>query len=353
MIRTVRGPGLFLAQFIGDEAPFNTLDGLAGHAAALGFTALQIPAFNPAILDLDLAASSDAYCDHLRGTLARHGLTLAEVASQRFGHLLAVHPAYDLIADRFAPPAVRGNPAARQAWAADRLLTGARACARLGARVNVTFSGALLWPYFYPYPPFAEGLVADGFAELARRWRPILDAHDAAGIDLAFEPHPGEDLHDGATFERLLEATGEHPRLTLLYDPSHLFLQHMDYLGFIDLYAARIRAFHVKDAEFNRSARSGTYGGYQDWLQRAGRFRSPGDGQIDFAGIFSRLTTHGYDGWACLEWECCLKNREDGAREGAEFIRRHIIRVTEAAFDANMRGTPDSATNQRLLGLAR
>lgn len=353
MIRTIKGPGLFLAQFIGDAPPFDSLDGLAGYAASCGFTAVQLPTFDARLIDLDLAASSDAYCDDLRGTLARHGITLSELASQRFGHLLAVHPAYDPIADRFAPPGLRGNPAARQSWAADRLLAGARASARLGTRVHVSFSGALLWPYFYPYPPFADGLVDDGFAELARRWRPILDAHDAVGIDLAIELHPGEDLHDGATFERLLEAVGNHPRLNLLYDPSHLHLQHMDYLGFIDRYHARIRAFHVKDAEFVRSDRTGTYGGYQDWLHRAGRFRSPGDGQIDFSGIFSRLTGHGFDGWASLEWECCLKNREDGAREGAAFIRDHIIRVTERAFDANMRGTPDIATNQRLLGLSR
>jgi sugar phosphate isomerase/epimerase len=353
MIRTIRGPGLFLAQFLGDAPPFDSLDGLAAFAASLGFTAVQIPTFDPRILDLDRAAVSDAYCDEIRGILARHGVVIAELASQRFGHLLAVHPAYDPIADRFAPPSLRGNPAARQEWAAGRLHVAARASARLGTTVHATFSGALLWPYFYPYPPFAEGLIADGFAELARRWRPILDAFDQAGVDLAFELHPGEDVHDGATFERLLEAVGNHKRMNILYDPSHLLLQHMDYAGFIDRYHARIRAFHVKDAEFIRSDRTGTYGGYQDWLDRAGRFRSPGDGQIDFATIFSRLTRHGYDGWACLEWECCLKNRLDGARDGAEFIRRHIIRVTDTAFDAGMRGTSDPATNSRLLGVTR
>jgi sugar phosphate isomerase/epimerase len=353
LIRTIRGPGLFLAQFIGPEPPFDSLDGLAAFASGLGFKGLQIPTFDPGILDIALAAESDAYCDEIRGLLAHHGVQIAELASQRFGHLLAVHLAYDDIADRFAPPALRGRPAARRQWAGEQLRLAARAAARLGVAVNVTFSGSLLWPYFYPYPPFPKGLIEDGFAELARRWRPILDAFDEAGVDLAFELHPGEDLHDGATFERLLEAVGGHPRMAILYDPSHLFLQHMDYLGFIDRYHDRIRAFHVKDAEYLRNDRSGVYGGYQDWLDRAGRFRSPGDGQIDFGGIFSRLTRHGYDGWACLEWECCLKNRLDGAREGAAFIARHIIHVTEQAFDAPMRGMHDAAANARLLGLGR
>ena len=107
----------------------------------------------------------------------------------------------------------------------------------------------------------------------------------------------------------------------------------MDYLAYIDIYHARIKAFHVKDAEFRRNGRNGVYGGYQPWQQRAGRFRSPGDGQIDFKGVFSKLTEYDFAGWAVLEWECCLKDSETGAREGSEFIRRHIIPVAGRAFD--------------------
>ena len=350
-MRTIRGPGLFIAQFVGTEPEFTTLDGIARWAAGLGFKALQVPISFPHIFDVEQAAASAAYCDDFRAALDKHGLAISELASQRQGHLVASHPAYARITEGFAPAALRGDPAGRQAWATSQLSAAATASRRLGLDRHATFSGAFLWPYFYPFPPTPPELIAAGFQELAARWRPILDYFDSQGVDLCFEIHPGEDLHDGATFERFLDLVGNHPRCNILYDPSHLLLQHMDTAGFIDLYHDRIKAFHVKDAEFNRSARTGVYGGYQDWTQRAGRFRSPGDGQVDFGAIFSKLTGYGYDGWATLEWECCFKNRRDGAQEGAEFIRRHIIKVTDQPFDATMRPPWESGAAAESLGL--
>jgi len=267
------------------------------------------------------------------------------------GQLVAVHPAYDDLFDGFAPEAVRGNPAARRDWAVQQLLLAARASRNLGLQAHATFSGALLWHTVYPWPQRPQGLVETGFAELAARWRPILDAFDAAGVDLCYEIHPGEDLHDGVTFERFLAAVDNHPRCHILYDPSHFVLQQLDYLRFIDIYHERIGMFHVKDAEFNPDGRSGVYGGYQSWVDRAGRFRSLGDGQVDFGGIFSRLARYGYEGWAVLEWECCLKHPEDGAREGVDFINRHIIRTTDKAFDDFAGGVGDEGVNRRILGI--
>ena len=125
----------------------------------------------------------------------------------------------------------------------------------------------------------------------------------------------------------------------------------MNYLDFIDIYRDRIKMFHVKDAELNPSGRSGVYGGYSDWLDRPGRFRSLGDGSVDFKAIFSKLAAYDFDGWAVLEWECCLKNQEDGAKEGASFIKDHIIKVTNKAFD-DFAASPASADlNRVILGL--
>lgn len=350
-MRTIKGPGIFLAQFAGDAAPFNSLAGIADWAAGLGYKGVQIPTWDARLFDLARAAESKAYCDEIAGMLAEKGLAITELSTHLQGQLVAVHPAYDAQFDAFAAPEVRGNPAARQAWAVKQLGLAARASRNLGLAAHATFSGALAWPYLYPWPQRPAGLVEDAFTELARRWRPILDTFEDHGVDLAYEIHPGEDLHDGVTFERFLDAVGGHSRATILYDPSHFLLQQLDYLAFLDIYHTRIRCFHVKDAEFRPNGRSGVYGGYQSWVDRPGRFRSLGDGQVDFAQIFSKMAQYDFAGWAVLEWECALKHPEQGAAEGAPFIDRHIIRVTEHAFDDFAAGGSDRALNARLMGI--
>lgn len=350
-MKTIKGPAIFLAQFAGDEAPFNRLDTIAAWAAGLGYTGVQIPSWDTRLIDLKQAAESQDYCDELKGILADNGVELTELSTHLQGQLVAVHPVYDEVFDGFAAPEVRGNPSARQAWAVEQLHLAAKASRNLGLTDHATFSGSLAWPFLYPWPQRPAGLIETAFDELARRWRPILDAFDEAGVNLCYEIHPGEDLHDGITFEMFLERVDYHPRCHILYDPSHLILQQLDYLGFLDVYRERIKMFHVKDAEFNPSPKQGIYSGYQSWTERAGRFRSLGDGQIDFKRIFSWMAAHDYDGWAVLEWECCLKHPEVGAREGAAFIRDHIIEVTERAFDDFADAGSDQAANRRILGL--
>ena len=351
MAGMVKGPAIFLAQFAGDAAPFNSFAAMCGWAASLGYKGVQIPAWDGRLIDLAKAADSQAYCDELKGIAASHGLAITELATHLQGQLVAVNPAYDEAFDGFAPPEVHGKPAERQKWAVQQMLYAAKASGRLGLKAHATFSGALAWPFVYPWPQRAPGLIETAFAELARRWRPILDAFDEAGCDVCYEIHPGEDLFDGATFERFLAATGGHKRCNILYDPSHFVLQQLDYLDYIDIYHDKIKMFHVKDAEFNPTGRQGVYSGYAPWVERAGRFRSLGDGQVDFGAIFSKLAQYGFSSWAVLEWECCLKHPEDGAREGAEFIKSHIIRVTEKAFDDFAGGAIDEAQIRRTLGL--
>jgi len=352
-MKTLLGPGIFLAQFIGDDAPFDTLPHLASWAAAQGFRGVQLPTLNEPVFDLRRAAESQTYCDEITGMLATHGLVITELSTHLQGQLIATHPAYDRLFDGFAPEAVRGNPHARAAWANEQLLLAAQASRRLGLSTHVTFSGALAWPFLYPWPQRPAGLVDAAFAELGSRWRPLLDAFDDAGVDVCFELHPGEDLFDGVTFERFLATVNDHQRANILYDPSHMLLQQLDYAAFIDIYHERIRAFHVKDAEFRPSGRQGVYGGYENWVDRAGRFRSLGDGQIDFSVIFSKMAQYDFPGWAVLEWECALKHPEAGAREGAAFIERHIIPVAERAFD-DFAAVPTSAEDIRaLLGTSK
>lgn len=351
-MKMIKGPAIFLAQFAADAAPFNSLDAMCGWAASLGYKGIQIPSWDGRLFDLNKASESQTYADEVKGIAARHGLAITELSTHLQGQLVAVHPAYDAAFDGFAAPEVRGNPKARTEWAVDQVKRAILASRRLGLTAQATFSGALAWPYVYPWPQRPAGLIETAFDELARRWRPILDHADEHGVDLAYEIHPGEDLHDGVSYEMFLERVNNHPRANLLYDPSHFVLQQLDYLDYIDIYHQRIKAFHVKDAEFNPTGRQGVYGGFQSWVDRAGRFRSLGDGQVDFGAIFSKLTQYDYDSWAVLEWECALKHPEQGAAEGADFIRNHIIRVTEKAFDDFAGSGTDAAANRKMLGIS-
>ena len=350
-MKKIKGPAIFLAQFAGDEEPFNSLDSIAKWASGLGYKGVQIPSWDGRLFDLAKASNSKSYCEDIKGTLSKHNLELTELSTHLQGQLVAVHPVYDIAFDGFAAEEVRGNPKARQEWAVDQMMKAAKASQNLGLTAHATFSGALAWPFVYPWPQRPSGLVEDAFEELAKRWKPILDQFDNAGVDVCYEIHPGEDLHDGITYEMFLERVGNHPRCCMLYDPSHYVLQHLNYLDNIDIYHEKIKMFHVKDAELNPTGRQGVYSGFQPWLQRAGRFRSLGDGQVDFKSIFSKLSGYGFDGWAVLEWECCIKSPEQGAREGSKFIQDHIIEVTEKAFDDFADSGVDKETNKILLGI--
>ena len=350
-LKNVKGPAIFLAQFMGDQPPFNSLESICRWAADLGYLGIQIPSWDGRLIDLPTAASSKTYCDELKGTVSSYGLEITELSTHLQGQLVAVNPAYDELFDAFAPDEVKGKPSARTDWAVQTVKQAAHASKNLGLKAHATFSGALIWQTVYPWPQRPKGLVEAAFKELARRWLPILHEFDECGIDLCYEIHPGEDLHDGISFERFLASTGNHKRCNILYDPSHFVLQHLDYLEYIDNYHQYIKMFHVKDAELNPSGRSGVYGGYADWVDRAGRFRSLGDGQVDFKAIFSKLAQYGYEGWAVLEWECCIKDSGQGAKEGAPFIREHMIKVTERAFDDFAGGGADEAFNNRVMGI--
>ena len=350
-MKTIQGPAIFLAQYMGDTAPFDDIVAAAEWSAGLGFEAIQVPTWETRGFDLAQAAESQSYCDDFRARLAAVGSAPCELSTHLQGQLVAVHPAYDQMFDGFAPEAVRGNPKARQEWATEQVIQSIRASAKLGLSATVTFPGALAWPYFYPWPQRPAGLVEEAFAELARRWKPILDVAADEGIDVCYEVHPGEDLHDGASFERFQDEVDHHERSCILFDPSHFVLQGMDEVAFLHTYHERIKMFHVKDAELRADGRTGVYGGYLPWAERAGRFRTPGHGDVDWGEIFTALARYDFPGWAVLEWEDPYQDNCQGAEQGAEFIREQILKVSEQSFDDFAASGADREANRRILGI--
>ncbi len=350
-MKTIKGPAIFFAQFMDDHHPFNSLDGLCQWASDLGYKGVQIPTTDTRLIDLEKAADSQDYCDELKGKINGYGLEITELSTHIQGQLVAVHPAHDIMFDVFAPENLKGNYKGRTQWAVEQMKCAAKASNRLGLKAHATFSGSLLWPAVHPWPQQPKGLVEMGFKELARRWKPILDEFEDNDVAVCYEVHPVEDIHDGDTFERFLAATNNHKAVSILYDPSHFVLQQLDYIQYIDHYHEFIKAFHVKDSEFNPTGKKGTFGGYNDWRDRAGRYRSPGDGQVDFKTIFSKLTEYGCDVWAVLEWECVIKSPEQGAKEGAPFIQRHIIEATTKAFDDFAGADVDKDQLRQILGI--
>jgi len=350
-MNAIQGPALFLAQFVREAAPFDTLEGICQWASNLGYKGVQIPAWeSPRHIDLKQAAESKDYADTWKGQLLKWDLEVTELNAALAGQVMGIHPAYAAAFQAFYPQGL--NDSQRVQWATNALKTTVRAAANLGTTCVPVLSGALAWHLAYPWPQRPAGLIDDAFKELSRRWRPVLDLAEELGVSIAYELHPGSDLFDGYTFERFLEVVDDHPAACINYDPSHFLLQQLDYLEFIRIYGSRIRGFHVKDAEFHPSGRCGVYGGYQSWAGRAGRFRSLGDGQIDFNQIFTLLTEVGYRGWAVMEWECAIKSPEQGAREGAPFIAQQIIEATNVAFDDFAGNKTDTKLNRQILGLS-
>ena len=211
-MRTIKGPGLFLAQFAGDEAPFNSWDAITRWAARRGYMGVQVPSWDARLFDLEKAAEIKDYCDEIAGVARENGVEITELSTHLQGQLVAVHPAYDEAFDGFAAPEVRGNPKARQEWAVDQVKKALTASQNLGLERDGDVLGRARLAVLYPWPQRPAGLVETAFDELARRWRPILDIAEECGVDCCYEIHPGEDLHDGVTYEMFLERCGNHAR---------------------------------------------------------------------------------------------------------------------------------------------
>jgi sugar phosphate isomerase/epimerase len=305
-------------------------------ARELGYDGIELACWGDHF-EVDRAVAEDGYCRSRRQLLESHGLELHAISNHLVGQAVC-----DRIDERhraILPPRVWGDgePEGVRGRAAEELAQTARAAQRLGVGVVNGFTGSSIWHLLYSFPPVGEETIAEGFADFGRRFRPILDAFDEAGVRFGLEVHPTEIAFDIASAERALEAIDHHRAFGFNYDPSHLGYQGVDYVRFLRHFAERIVHVHVKDVFWSDQPRdAGVFGGHLPFgdPRRVWDFRSPGRGSIDFEEIIRALNDVGYDGPLSVEWEDPGMDREHGAREAYDFVRSLDFAPAGRAFDA-------------------
>jgi sugar phosphate isomerase/epimerase len=312
------------------------LETLAAKAAAWGYDGLELASWGDHF-DVERALAEPDYCDGRRALLERHGLRVYAISNHLVGQ--AVCDPIDARHQAIIPPRVwgDGDPEGVRQRAAAEMVRTAQAAARLGVEVVTGFTGSSIWHLHYSFPPVTPGMIDAGFADFSTRWRPILDAFEAAGVRFALEVHPAEIAFDVASAERALESLGGHPAFGFNYDPSHFAYQNVDYVAFIDRFGDRIFHAHMKDVWWSPApGRSGVFGGHLDFghRDRGWDFRSLGRGRVDFDKVIRALNRVGYAGPLSVEWEDAGMDREHGAREAREFISRIDFAPSSVAFDA-------------------
>jgi sugar phosphate isomerase/epimerase len=310
------------------------LEELAAKAAGWGYDGLELVC-RGGYLDAPRAAGDLEYCRARKELFQRAGLKLFALSNHAAGHLVC-DPNDDCRTDVFAPKECAGSAEKKRAWAVEAMKCTAHAARNLGVDVVTGFTGSSIWHLLYRFPPVPEEWIRDGFARFAELWNPILDEFDSCGVRFAMEVHPAQIAFDGVTARRALEAVGNRPTFGFNFDPSHLVWQGVDPVRFLHAFADRIYHVHIKDVAVRPDGLGGILGSHLRFgdPRRAWDFRSPGHGDVPFEEILRTLNQIGYQGPLSVEWEDSGMNREHGAREALEFVRRLDAPPSGRAFDA-------------------
>jgi sugar phosphate isomerase/epimerase len=311
------------------------LEDLARQAAEFGYQGLELACWGDHF-EVDQALADDSYCAGRRDLLERHDLQLFAISAHLVGQ--AVLDRVDERHQAILPARVwgDGDPAGVNERAAEELKNTARAAQKLGVGLVNGFTGSSIWHLLYSFPPVPAAMIDAGYALLAERFNPVLDVFGECGVRFALEVHPTEIAFDLVSAERTLAALDRREEFGFNFDPSHLHWQGVDPVEFLHAFPDRIYHVHIKDAIVTLDGRSGILGSHLNFGDR-GRgweFRSPGRGGVNFEEIIRALNSIGYDGPLSVEWEDSGMDREAGAREACEFVKRLDFRPSQAAFDA-------------------
>ncbi len=311
-----------------------SLETLCEKAKQFGYEGLELACWGD---HFEVEKADEAYCRSKLALLKKHDLKLFAISSHLVGQAVC-----DVIDERhksILPPHVWGDgePEGVRQRAAAEMIKTAQAAKRMGVKVVNGFTGSSIWHLLYAFPPVSQAMVDAGYADFGRRWKPILDAFSKAGVKFGLEVHPSEIAFDIVSAERAIAAVNGHPAFGFNYDPSHLGYQGVDYVEFLRRFKDRIVHVHMKDVGWSQvPALSGVFGGHLTFgdSRRFWDFRSVGRGNIDFERIIRALNEMGYQGPLSVEWEDSGMNREHGARESCEFVRRLDFAPSTVAFDA-------------------
>ena len=281
--------------------------------------------------------ADQAYCDNKREILSKYGLNTRAISNHLVGQ--AVCDIIDIRHKSILPDYIwkDGDAEGVRKRAADELVKTAEAAKRLGVSVVNGFTGSSIWHLNYSFPPVPPEMIEEGYADFARRFKPIMDEYESLGIKFGLEVHPTEIAFDIATAERTLSAINNHPAFGFNYDPSHFGYQGVDYVEFIYKFAEKIFHVHMKDVGWSPfPTEAGVFGGHLDFgdRRRYWDFRSLGHGNIDFEEIIRALNRIKYNGPLSVEWEDSGMDREHGAAEACDFVRNVDFPASDIAFDA-------------------
>jgi len=310
------------------------LEELAKKAAGWGYDGLELACWGDH-MDVDKAATDKKYCEKQLGILKKNNLKVFAISHHLAGQLVC-DPNDDSRSDGFAPASCAGDAEKKRKWAVETMKNTARAARNLGLTVVNGFTGSSIWHMLYSFPPVTDAMIEDGFAYFAKMWNPILDVFDECGVKFALEVHPTEIAFDIITAKRALGAIGNRPAFGFNFDPSHLHWQMVDPVCFLKEFSDRIYHVHMKDAAVQLNGRSGILGSHLNFGQpgRGWDFRSLGHGGVNFEEIIRTLNQIGYNGPLSVEWEDSGMDREHGAKEACEFVKRVDFKPSQVAFDA-------------------
>ncbi len=312
------------------------LETLAEKAASFGYDGLELACWGDHF-EVDKALSDDGYVQSRWDILNRHGLKCFAISNHLVGQAVS-----DAIIDErhqsILPPRLwgDGDPEGVRSRAAQELANTAHAAKLMGVSVVNGFTGSPIWHLIYRFPPTTDEMVDAGYREFADRWNPILDAYDEAGVRFALEAHPSEIAYDIYTAEKTLDAVNHRAAFGFNFDPSHFIHQQFDPVEFINAFPDKIYHVHVKDSKLSLNGRTSILGSHLNFgdYRRGWNFVSPGRGDVDLEGIIRALNRIGYDGPLSVEWEDSGMDREHGAREAVEFVKRTDFAPSSVAFDA-------------------